>query len=166
MTTSSKSFENFTAGFHLRIRTFSRLAFEKFEAYQSKDQDLAKLDFVDLVEWACANYQAPIGEDLELLVDEFLAIKRKQGLRDQTIRELENYLNAFVEDFKGWTVETFTRKELEVYINKTKAPFNKNRFGTIKHFFAWLSGTSQATQIDQPILRDTPFRGWIKERKG
>lgn len=155
----------FHGGISFKDQDVSRLAFEKFKAYQLKDQDLAKLDFVDLVEWACANYQASIGEDLELLVDEFLAIKRKQGLRGQTIRELENYLNAFVEDFKGRTVETFTRKELEVYINKAKAPFNKNRFGTIKHFFAWLSGTSQATQIDQPILRDTPFRGWIKGRE-
>lgn len=155
----------FHGGISMQDQEVSRLALEKFKAHQSKDSDLAKLDLVDLVDWACSNYQAPIGEDLETLVDEFLTIKRKQRLRPDTITELVNYLEAFVADFKGRTVETFTRKELEEYINETKKPFNKNRFGTIKHFFAWLSGTSQATPIDEPVLRDTPFRGWIKGRK-
>lgn len=155
----------FHGGVSLKDQDAARLAFEKFRAYQSKDADLAKLDFSDLVDWACQNFQPAIGEDLEMLIDEFLTIKRKQGLREQTITELENYLYAFRDDFKGRTVETFTRRELEEYINVTKKPFNKNRFGTLKHFFAWLSGTSQATPIDNPILRDTPFRGWIKGRK-
>lgn len=153
----------YMGGMSMKDQELARLALEKFGAYQAGDQELAKIDLVQLVDWACQNYQAPTGMVVEDLVDDFLAIKRKQGKRPDTVRELETYLNTFAADFKGRGAETFQQIELERYLNK-KYRWNENRFGTIKHFFAWLSGTSKATPNTNPPLRDTPFRGYITGR--
>lgn len=150
----------YMGGISMKEQEIARLAYEKFKAAQAGDKELAKIDIVELVTWACDNYQAPTFAKVEDLVDTFLSIKRKQGLRDATVYELEIYLEAFAKDFKGRLVESFTQKELETYL-KRKYQWNKNRFGILKHFFAWLSGVSKATPNRDPILKDTPFRGWI-----
>lgn len=154
----------YMGGISMEDQELARLGFDTFKAQQAGNKDLSKIDFVKLVKWGCQNYQAPLDLTVEDLVDEFMTIKRSQNLRPDTIKELNRYLDEFVEKFNDRSVETFTKADMEKYLKKTYA-WNQNRFTVIKHFFSWCNGTSVATPNANPILRDTPFRGWISGKK-
>lgn len=152
------------AGAILHSVEVAKLGYKRFVAASGLDKNLEDVDFIELVEWACKNYQKPVEDDLETLVDTFIDLKHRQGLREKSLESIEYHMKKFAKDFEGKKVTDFTRQMLDDYINKTYK-YDRNRFNTLRQFFGWLSGTSKATPIDDPILRETPFQGWVKKRK-
>ena len=146
-----------------------RLGFEIFRAYQLKNKSLTAVTFEDFVRESCERWQAPVRTDLQSLVDIFLTIKRKQGLRELTLEQLERYLNAFAVAFKDRDITNFDKATLEGYLfnpnNCGESKPNRNEIDSIRGFFNWLTGESPKTPIESPILTINPFRGWVSETK-
>lgn len=125
------------AGANLHSIEVAKLAYKRFAASTALDKNLEGVDFIELVEWACKNYQKPVQSDLAVLVDEFIALKQGQGLREKSLESIEYHMKKFAKDFEGKKASDFTRQMLDDYINKTYT-YDRNRFNTLRQFFGWL----------------------------
>lgn len=119
-------------------------------------------DVLFAVEWFCQHFIDPVKvKSIQSYYDDFMAIKRAQGRRQDTIRELENFLGKFVVDFKKADVTRMRFEEIEPWIKvRSNGPASEKRIHhIIKHFFGYLSGQSEGTPNPHPVLKESPFRG-------
>lgn len=128
----------------------------------SENADARDKDVLFAVEWFCQHYINPARvKALPDYYEDFLAIKRAQGRRPDTIKEIERVLGQFSADFAQGDVTLMRYEQIEPWIAKNSdGPRSERRvFHMVKHFFGYLSGDSKMTPNPHPVLKDSPFRG-------
>ncbi len=132
----------------------------------STNPDVKGHSLLDAVTFFCVHYRdtskiLPIDD----YVNEFLAEKRKQDLRDPTVAQLESYLQEFAEDFKGQNIRDIAKREIvETYLTKTHIP-NRNRKAILNQFFNYLAQTAQTTNREIKVIDANPVRLLARRRR-
>lgn len=126
----------------------------------SDNLDAREVEISFAVEWFCEHYVNRFQvKTIQQYYHDFMKIKEAQGRRPATITELQRKLGKFVSDYRHADVTTMHYEDIEPWIlASSKNPSTRQRTEhIIKHFFGYLSGTSQNTPNPYPILRKSPF---------
>jgi hypothetical protein len=126
------------------------------------NEDARNKDVLFAVEWFCEHFvDAFKVKPLRAYFDEFMGIKRAQGRRLDTIRELDAFLGKFVSDYEHANVTHLKFEDIEPWIiSRSRGPASQKRnHHIVKHFFGFLSGQSEGTPNPHPILKASPFQG-------
>jgi len=124
--------------------------------------DARNRDVLFAVEWFCQHFIDPCKvKKLRTYFNEFMEVKRAQGRREYTLRELERFLGLFVTDFERADVTLMKYEEIEPWVlaHSNGPESEKRRLHMVKHFFGYLSGQSENTPNPFPILKASPFQG-------
>lgn len=128
----------------------------------SSNLDARAKDVLFAVEWFCKHYIDPCKiKPLRSYFYDFLEIKRAQGRREHTLKELDSFLGKFVKAFEKADVTMMKYEDMEPWIvaNSGGPASQKRKFHIVKHFFGYLSGQSEMTPNPHPILKESPFKG-------
>lgn len=128
----------------------------------AENTDARGMNVLFAVEWFCKHYVNPARvKTVPEYYEDFLAIKRAQGRRPDSIKEIERILGRFAQDFAQGNVTAMRYEQIEPWIAAhSDGPRSERRvFHMVKHFFGYLSGDSKMTPNPHPILKESPFKG-------
>lgn len=128
----------------------------------SKNEDARGRGLEFAVEWFCQHFiDEKRVKPMREYFDEFVAIKRAQGRRSETVTQIERLMGRFVNDYEQANVTLIKYEEIESWVaSRSRSPkAYRHNYYMLKHFFGYLSGCSEKTPNHAPILDKSPFEG-------